>query len=153
MSPVVDASKLFIRGILFSSLVSVEKLSATDQDDPGSGDEDKVLVQKKREGCKNDLKNKIHEEGLNIGDEDSENHRIGAFDVEVKSLTATQNGKRSKSNAEAKEKTDPMKEEEENGNGIRLSIDESNKSKGFRPNGNRQKNIPHRAAEACVECI
>ncbi|KAL2540874.1 hypothetical protein Adt_01852 [Abeliophyllum distichum] len=122
------------------------KLSATDQDDTGSGDEEKVPVQKRRGRPQKSPKNKIDE------DEDSENNRIGAFDEEVKSMTATQNGKRSEGNAEAKEKADPVKEE--NVNGIRLCINVSpNKLKGIRPNGNRRKNKPRRAAEACVECI
>ncbi|KAL2557169.1 hypothetical protein Fot_01908 [Forsythia ovata] len=128
------------------------KLSATDQDDTGSGDEDKFPVQKRRGRPQKSPKNKIdEEEARNIEDGDSENNRIGAFDEEVKRLTATQNGKRSKGNAEVKEKADPVKEE--NVNGIRLCIDESNKLKGIRPNGNRRKNKPRRAAEACVECI
>ncbi|KAK4441501.1 hypothetical protein Salat_0485000 [Sesamum alatum] len=127
-----------------------KKLSVTNQDDPGSGEEEKIPAQKRRGRPQKSLKDEIdNEEAQKIDDEDSDD-TTGLPNKDTKSKIATQDGKKRKRNVQVKEKIDPVKEE--NGNGTRSSADESNKSNGFRPNGNRRKNKPRRAAEAVVEC-
>ncbi|KAG8370891.1 hypothetical protein BUALT_Bualt13G0030600 [Buddleja alternifolia] len=121
-----------------------KKLSMTmnNHDDQGSGEEERIPTQKRRGRPQKPLKDDIDDdEAQKIEDEDSE-------DVKNKSLT--QNAKKRKRNVQVKEKVDLVKEE--NANGIRLSSEETNRSNGFRQNGNRRKNKPRRAAEAVVEC-
>ncbi|KAI3461068.1 hypothetical protein Pfo_017731 [Paulownia fortunei] len=126
-----------------------KKLSVTNQDDPGSGEEEKIPAQKRRGRPQKSLKDEIDEdEAQKIEDEDSED-ATGLPNKDMKNKPA-QNGKKRKRNAQVKEKVDSVKEE--NGNGTRSSTEESNKSNGFRQNGNRRKNKPRRAAEAVVEC-
>lgn len=128
-----------------------KKLTVTNHDDPGSGEEEKIPAQKKRGRPQKPLKDEIDEEIVEkIEDEDSENAKSGTPSKETKSPPATENGKKRKRNSQVKEKPDSIKEE--NGNGTRSSTDDSIKSNGFRHNGSRRKSKPRRAAEAGVEC-
>lgn len=125
-----------------------KKLSVSNQDDSGSGEEEKIPAQKRRGRPQKPLKDEVDEkEAQKLEDEDSDD--TGLPNKDVKSKTA-QNGKKRKRNAQLKGKVESVKEE--SGNGTRSSTEESNKSTGFRQNGNRRKNKPRRAAEAVVEC-
>ncbi|KAG7948014.1 hypothetical protein I3843_14G124500 [Carya illinoinensis] len=127
-----------------------KRLTITNHDDPGSGEEEKIPAQKRRGRPQKPLKDEIDEEVEKIEGEDSENAKSGTPSKEMKSPSATENGKKRKRNPQVREKPDSVKEE--NGNGNRLSTDDSTKSNGFRHNGSRRKNKPRRAAEAGVEC-
>ncbi|KAF5471276.1 uncharacterized protein LOC121241467 [Juglans microcarpa x Juglans regia] len=127
-----------------------KRLTVTNHDDPGSGEEEKIPAQKRRGRPQKPLKDEIDEEVEKIEEEDSENAKSGTPSKEMKSPSATENGKKRKRNPQVKEKPDSVKEE--NGNGNRLSTDDSTKSNGFRHNGSRRKSKPRRAAEAGVEC-
>ncbi|XP_022154112.1 uncharacterized protein LOC111021447 [Momordica charantia] len=130
------------------------KLSVTNHDDAGSGEEEKIPAQKRRGRPQKPLKDEIdEEEGENkIEDDDGENLKGGDIisNKEMKSPAAAENGKRRRRNSQAKEKLDSVKEE--NGDGTRSSTDESTRSNGFRHNGSRRKSKPRRAAEAGVNC-
>nr|POE44884.1 hypothetical protein CFP56_78161 [Quercus suber] len=114
-----------------------KKLTVTNHEDGGSGEEEKIPAQKRRGRPQKPLKDEIDEE------------EVEKIDKEIKSPSATENGKKRKRNSHVKEKADSVKEE--NGNGTRSSTDDSIKSNGFRLNGSRRKSKPRRAAEAGVE--
>lgn len=124
-----------------------KKFTVTSHDDPGSGEEEKIPAQKRRGRPQKVLIDEIDEEVEKMEEEDSEN---AVSSREMKNLTAAENGKKRKRNAQAKEKSDSVTEE--NSNGIGASTDDLTKSNGFRHNGSRRKSTPRRAAEAGVEC-
>lgn len=127
-----------------------KKLSTSNHDDPGSGEEEKIPVQKRRGRPQKPLKDDIEEEEVEkIEDEDVENGTAAIMSKGTKFPTA-ENGKKRKRLMQPKEKPDSVKEE--NGAGTRSSTDDSAKSNGFRQNGSRRKSKPRRAAEAVVEC-
>ncbi|XP_062015328.1 uncharacterized protein LOC133731899 [Rosa rugosa] len=128
-----------------------KRLTVTNHDDPGSGEEEKIPAQKRRGRPLKPLKDEIDEEEVEkVEADDIENAKAGISSKEIKSPSAAENGKKRKRYSQAKEKSDSVKEE--NGNGTRSSTDDSTKSNGFRHNGSRRKNKPRRAAEAGVEC-
>ncbi|KAJ7980718.1 Rho GTPase-activating gacO-like protein [Quillaja saponaria] len=128
-----------------------KKLTVTNHEDPGSGEEEKIPAQKRRGRPQKPLKDDFDEEEVEkIEVDDSENVKNGAPGKEMKSPTATENGRKRKRNSLVKEKPDTVKVE--NGIGNRSSTDDSTKSNGFRHNGSRRKSKPHRAAEAGVQC-
>ncbi|XP_052188117.1 uncharacterized protein LOC127798533 [Diospyros lotus] len=128
-----------------------KKFSAPNHEDAGSGEEEKIPVQKKRGRPQKPLKDETDmEESGKIEDEDSESTRNGVSSKEAKGSIATENGRKRRRNLQAKEKSDSIKEE--NGVGSRSTSDDATKSNGFRHNGSRRKNKPRRAAEAGVEC-
>lgn len=128
------------------------KLTVTNHDDAGSGEEEKIPAQKRRGRPQKSLKDEIdEEEAEKMEDDDSEN--LKGSDIvskEMKIPPAAENGKRRRRNSQVKEKLDPVKDE--NGDGTRSSTDESTRSNGFRHNGSRRKSKPRRAAEAGVNC-
>ncbi|XP_022988232.1 uncharacterized protein LOC111485534 [Cucurbita maxima] len=128
------------------------KLTMTNHDDAGSGEEEKIPAQKRRGRPQKPLKDEMdEEEAEKIEDDDSEN--VKGCDIvskEMKGPPAAENGKRRRRSSQVKEKLDPVKDE--NGDGTRSSTDESTRSNGFRHNGSRRKSKPHRAAEAGVNC-
>lgn len=128
------------------------KLTVTNHDDAGSGEEEKIPAQKRRGRPQKPLKDEIDEEEVEkIEDEDSENLKSNDIvSKEMKSPPAAENGKRRRRNSQVKEKLDLVKDE--NGDGTRSSTDESTRSNGFRHNGSRRKSKPRRAAEAGVNC-
>ena len=127
-----------------------KKFSVANNDDAGSGEEEKIPVQKRRGRPQKPLKDEFDEEEFEkVEEEDSENTKNGVLSKEMKSsVAAAENGKKRKRNS--KEKSDSVKVE--NGAGTRSSTDDSTKSNGFRHNGSRRKSKPRRAAEAVVEC-
>lgn len=127
-----------------------KKLSVPNQDDPGSGEDEKIPAQKRRGRPQKSLKDEIDgDKAQKIGDEDSEDTATGMLNKEMRGSNATQNGNKRKKNGQLKEKADSV--EDENENGTRSSTEDSNKSNGFRPARNRRKNKPCRAAEVGVD--
>ncbi|KAL5566531.1 hypothetical protein UlMin_030417 [Ulmus minor] len=128
-----------------------KRLTVTNHDDPGSGEEEKIPAQKRRGRPQKPLKDEIDEEEIEkVEDDDSENAKSGITTKEMKSPSSAENGKKRKRFSQGKEKSDSVKDE--NGNGTRSSTEDSAKSNGFRHNGSRRKSKPRRAAEAGVEC-
>ncbi|KAK9274090.1 hypothetical protein L1049_018904 [Liquidambar formosana] len=128
-----------------------KKLTVSNHEDPGSGEEEKIPAQKRRGRPQKPLKDEIDEEEVEkMEEEDRENANSVISSKEMKSPAAAENGKKRKRYSQVKEKLDSVKEE--NGIGTRSSTDESTKSNGFRHNGSRRKSKPRRAAEAGVEC-
>lgn len=129
-----------------------KKLNASNHDDTGSGEEEKIPAQKRRGRPQKPLKDDVDdEEHEKMDEDDMENGKDSTISKESKS---PENGKKRKRNTQVqvvKEKSDSVKEESVNG--TRSSTDDSSiKTNGFRHIGSRRKNKPRRAAEAIVEC-
>lgn len=128
-----------------------KRFSVTSHEDAGSGEEEKIPVQKRRGRPQKPLKDEIDEEDYEKAEEDdSETMKNGVLTKDVKSSVSAENGKKRKRNLQAKEKSDSVKVE--NGVGTSSSTDDLTKSNGFRHIGSRRKNKPRRAAEVGVEC-
>ncbi|KAE8705703.1 linoleate 13S-lipoxygenase 2-1 [Hibiscus syriacus] len=127
-----------------------KKLTVSNHEDAGSGEEEKIPLQKRRGRPQKPLKDEIKDEEVEKLDGDGENGKADITTDERNSPPAAENRKKRKRASQVKEKADSVKEE--NGLGTRSSTDESSKSNGFRQNGSRRKSKPHRAAEAVVEC-
>ncbi|KAK7261597.1 hypothetical protein RIF29_27912 [Crotalaria pallida] len=126
-----------------------KKLTVTNHDDAGSGEDEKVPVQKRRGRPQKLLKEDFDEDEVEKMDDDSDNVKNGVASKETKSPTAAE--RKRKRNSQVKEKLESA--EEENGIGNRSSsTEELAKSNGFRHNGSRRKSTPRRAAEAGVQC-
>lgn len=127
-----------------------KKLSVTNHDDPGSGEEEKIPAQKRRGRPQKSLKDEIDEDKTQkIGDEDSEGTTTGVLNKEMRGSNAAQNGNKRIKNGQLKERADSV--EDDNENGTRSSTEDSIKSNGFRQVRNRRKNKPRRAAEVGVD--
>ncbi|CAA2965577.1 uncharacterized protein LOC111393283 [Olea europaea var. sylvestris] len=134
--------------------VKGKKLSVANQDDPGSGEEEKIPAQKRRGRPQKSLKDEIDDDkAQKIGDEYSEDTTTGMLNKEMRGSNSTQNGNKRKKDGHLKEKADSVEDENENENenGPRSSTEDMNKSNGFRPARNRRKNKPCRAAEVGVD--
>lgn len=128
-----------------------KKFSVANHEDAGSGEEEKIPVQKRRGRPQKPLKDEIDEEDFEKAEEDeSENAKNGVSTKDLKSSVSAENGKKRKRNLQVKEKSDSVKVE--NDVGTRSSTDDSTKSNGFRHIGSRRKSKPRRAAEVGVEC-
>ena len=121
----------------------------TKSEDPGNGEEERVLSYRRGGSIQKPLKDEIEEVEVNENIEGGgENVKVNSSDR--KTQVITENKRKRKRSVQVKEKIDPAKEE----NGIRTktSTNHSAKPSGFRKNGSRRKNKPHRAAEAGVDC-
>ena len=121
------------------------------REDFGSGEEEKVPAYRRRGRPQKPLKDEIEEvEVTEKIEEDGETVKVNISSNDMKTQVITENTRKRKRSVQVKEKIDPVKDE----NGIRTksSADDSPKSTGFRQNGSRRKNTPHRAAEAGVVC-
>ncbi|KAF7818966.1 uncharacterized protein G2W53_024421 [Senna tora] len=123
------------------------------QEEPGSGEEEKIPAYRRRGRPQKPLKDEI--EGVEATEKSEENGEnvngnVSSNDMMKTQLSTENKKKRKRSIVQAKEKIDPSKEE----NGIRTmpSPDDLTKTGGFRQNGSRRKNKPRRAAEAGVDC-
>ncbi|CAI0555645.1 unnamed protein product [Linum tenue] len=123
-----------------------KRLTVSNHDDTGSGEEEKIPAQKRRGRPQKPLKDEFDEEEME--------KMIEEEDVVENGKVMTENGKKRRRNSQlqqqAKEKQPDsvMKEE----NGVVAITNDPIKSNGFRQNGSRRKNKPRRAAEAGVEC-
>ncbi|CAI0555700.1 unnamed protein product [Linum tenue] len=119
-----------------------KRLTVSNHDDAGSGEEEKIPAQKRRGRPQKPLKDEFDEEEMEKMMEEEDVVENG------------KNGKKRRRNSQlqqqAKEKQPDsvMKEE----NGVVAITNDPIKSNGFRQNGSRRKNKPRRAAEAGVEC-
>ncbi|OIW17402.1 hypothetical protein TanjilG_22514 [Lupinus angustifolius] len=121
------------------------------REEPGIGEEEKVPAYRKRGRPLKPLTDEIEEvEVTEKIKKDEENVNGNVSSNELKTQVTTVNKRKRKRSVHVKEKIDPVKEE----NGVRAKAitDDSVKSAGFRQNGSRRKNKPHRAAEAGVDC-
>lgn len=128
-----------------------KKLTVTNFEDPASGEDEKVPTQKRRGRPQKPLKDDFDEEEVEKIEDDSDNVKNGTAYKEMKSPTATENGRKRKRNSQVKEKLDSVEKENSIGNGT-STTDELTKANGFRHNGSRRKSTPRRAAEAGVQC-
>ncbi|KAK9079053.1 hypothetical protein SSX86_000722 [Deinandra increscens subsp. villosa] len=101
-------------------------------DDPASGEDEKIPSQKRRGRPQKPLMEEFEEDVDKIEAEEEDDDESANSDV---------NGKR-KRNKEGKEKGKLVKDESPDGT----------RSNGFRNIASRRKNKPHRAAEVGVEC-
>lgn len=116
------------------------------REEPGSGGEEKIPVYRRRGRPQKPLKDDIQrEEETEKTEEDGEEAKNLKYQV-----AATENGRKRKRSAQAKENMDSVKEE--NGVEAKSTPDDATKFVGFRQNSSRRKNKPRRAAEAGVEC-
>ncbi|CAL1391185.1 unnamed protein product [Linum trigynum] len=136
-----------------------KRLTVSNHDDAGSGEEEKIPAQKRRGRPQKPLKDEFEEEEMEMEtmmeEEDVvENGKAmnNTPSKEAKSPTASENGKKRRRNSQLQAKgklpDSVMKEE----NVVVAITNDPIKSNGFRQNGSRRKNKPRRAAEAGVEC-
>ncbi|KAE9585964.1 hypothetical protein Lal_00009965 [Lupinus albus] len=125
-----------------------KKLTVTNHNDAGSGEDEKVPMQKRRGRPQKPLKDDFDVEEVEKMDNESDNVKNGVSSKEIKSPIATE--RKRKRNSHVKEKLEST--EEENGIENRSSTEDLTKSNGFRHNGSRRKSTPRRAAEAGVQC-
>ncbi|CAL1409489.1 unnamed protein product [Linum trigynum] len=136
-----------------------KRLTVSNHDDAGSGEEEKIPAQKRRGRPQKPLKDEFDEEEMEkmMAEEDGvENGKVmnNSPSKEAKSPTASENGKKRRRNSQLQQQTKEkqpdsvMKEE----NVVVAITNDPIKSNGFRQNGSRRKNKPRRAAEAGVEC-
>ncbi|CAH1452685.1 unnamed protein product [Lactuca virosa] len=111
-----------------------KKFTLTNNDDPGSGEDEKIPVQKRRGRPQKPLVDEADEDLVKMEEEEDD-------EDEDETTNSDASGKKRKRNKQ-KEKGDLVKDGSPNGT----------RSNGFRHNGSRRKNKPHRAAEAGVEC-
>ncbi|CAI0555701.1 unnamed protein product [Linum tenue] len=109
-----------------------KRLTVSNHDDAGSGEEEKIPAQKRRGRPQKPLKDEFDEEEMEKMMEEED---------------VVENGKLQQQ-AKEKQPDSVMKEE----NGVVAITNDPIKSNGFRQNGSRRKNKPRRAAEAGVEC-
>ncbi|KAG2371239.1 uncharacterized protein HKW66_Vig0214130 [Vigna angularis] len=129
-----------------------KKLAVINHEDPASGEDEKIPMQKRRGRPQKPLKDDFDEEEVEKIEDDSDNNvKNGISNKEMKSPTATENGRKRKKSSQVKEKLESVEEENGIDNGSN-STAELTKSNGFRHNGSRRKNTPRRAAEAGVQC-
>uniref|UniRef100_A0A5B7AJK2 Uncharacterized protein n=1 Tax=Davidia involucrata TaxID=16924 RepID=A0A5B7AJK2_DAVIN len=129
-----------------------KQTSIAANEDPRSGEEEKVPAYRRRGRPQKPLKDETEEEveTEKIEEEDGENPKSSISSKDVKNQVATVNGRKRKRSSQVKENPDSIKEE--NGVGTKSSSDDLIRTVGFRQNGSRRKNKPRRAAEVGVEC-
>uniref|UniRef100_A0A7N0TQB4 Uncharacterized protein n=1 Tax=Kalanchoe fedtschenkoi TaxID=63787 RepID=A0A7N0TQB4_KALFE len=118
----------------------------SNNEDHGSGEEEKIPVQKRRGRPQKPLKDDIDDE---VADKimDEEEANSGLTHKERSRSGVDGGGKKRKK----KEKAELL--EEENGTEVKSSVEDSVKSEnGHAHSGSRRKGKPCRAAEAWVEC-
>lgn len=129
-----------------------KKQTLVTREDPGSGEEEKVPRIRKRgrpqKPVKEDIEVNDHE--TDKVEEIVELTKDSLSGKDVKNEAATENGRKRKRSAQAKDSIDSVKEE--NVIKTKPSANDAVKFAGYRTNGNRRKNKPRRAAEAGVEC-
>ncbi|KAL5739657.1 hypothetical protein ACOSP7_028543 [Xanthoceras sorbifolium] len=121
------------------------------QEDPGSGEEEKLPAYRRKGRSQKPLNDDVgEEEEAEKIEEDGDDKKGSISTKDIKIQAATANGRKRKTSAQAKEDKDFNKHE--NGVALKPSNDDLTKSVGFRQIGSRRKNKPRRAAEAGVEC-
>ncbi|KAK1411988.1 hypothetical protein QVD17_32895 [Tagetes erecta] len=129
-----------------------KKFTLTNNDDTGSGEEERIPTQKRRGRPQKPLVDEIDEDIVKMEEED---HPKVNDDVSNKDTKETEDAKKRKRNKHSKDEGDLVKEESQSqsGDGTRSNTNGSTQVNGFRHIGSRRKSKPRRAAEAGVECI
>lgn len=128
-----------------------KKVTSSNHEDPGSGEEEKPLAQKRRGRPQKVLRDELDKgEVEKIEEEDGGDAKLSISSKEKEDRTSSENGKKRKRNSQVRGKLDLVKEEK--GISTRSSGDDMTKLNGFRHNGSRRKSKPRRAAEVGVEC-
>ncbi|XP_027355334.1 uncharacterized protein LOC113865150 [Abrus precatorius] len=135
-----------------------KKLSVVNDEDPVSGEDEKVPMQRRRGRPQKLLKVKddFDEEQvrkLEDHDDSGDNVKNGIYseEIKLKSVNTTRHGRKRKRNLH--EKIESIEEKNGVANGSKSNNDDLTKSNnGFRHNGNRRKSKPRGAAEAGVLC-
>ncbi|TKY67444.1 hypothetical protein E2542_SST10338 [Spatholobus suberectus] len=129
-----------------------KKLTVSNDEDPISGEDEKVPMQKRRGRPQKLFKDDFDEEVVEEIEEDDshsgDNVKNAVSSKEMKNPNTTKHGRKRKRNLQ--EKIEPV--EEKNGAVNGSNTDDLAKSNGFRHNGSRRKSKPRRAAEAGVLC-
>ncbi|XP_008240950.1 PREDICTED: uncharacterized protein LOC103339432 [Prunus mume] len=120
------------------------------REDPGSGEEERIPPNRRRGRPHKPLKEDIGEGEEAQKTEDVEDAKIYVSSKDMKNQSAIENGRKRKRSAQVKENIKSVKEDKNVE--TKSNLDDSTKSVGFRQNGSRRKNKPHRAAEAGVQC-
>ncbi|XP_048426501.1 uncharacterized protein LOC103959145 isoform X1 [Pyrus x bretschneideri] len=120
------------------------------REDTGSGEEERILPSRRRGRPQKTLKDDIVEGEEALKTEDGEDAKSHVSSKDMKGQSAIENGRKRKRSAQVKETVKSVKEDKMIE--TKSSLDDPKKSVGFRQNGSRRKNKPHRAAEAGVEC-
>ncbi|MFS7907473.1 hypothetical protein Hanom_Chr01g00071751 [Helianthus anomalus] len=124
-----------------------KKFTLTNNDDTGSGEEERIPAQKRRGRPQKPLVDEIDEDIEKLEDEENAKSNDVVSDKDGK---VTENGKKRKRNKQSKEDGDLVKEE--SADGTQPNANGSTQVNGFRHIGSRRKSKPRRAAEAGVEC-
>ncbi|KAJ0810378.1 hypothetical protein HanPI659440_Chr01g0026371 [Helianthus annuus] len=124
-----------------------KKFTLTNNDDTGSGEEERIPAQKRRGRPQKPLVDEIDEDIEKLEDEENAKSNDVVSDKDGK---VTENGKKRKRNKQSKEEGDLVKEESTDG--TQPNANGSTPVNGFRHIGSRRKSKPRRAAEAGVEC-
>ncbi|XWS56203.1 hypothetical protein CRYUN_Cryun09bG0066000 [Craigia yunnanensis] len=127
-----------------------KKQTVSSREDPGSGEDEKILAYRRRGRPQKQLNDDIEEDEVEKTEEDGEDLKGSIPIKEMKNLAATENGRKRKRSMLAKESIDLLKKE--NVITTKSSTDDSTKFVGYRQNGSRRKNKPRRAAESVFEC-
>ncbi|KAM1079406.1 hypothetical protein ACFX2B_013969 [Malus domestica] len=120
------------------------------REDTGSGEEERILPSRRRGRPLKTLKDDIVEGEAALKTEDGDDAKGRVLSKDMKDQSAIENGRKRKRSAQVKETIKSV--EEDKMIETKSSLDDPKKAVGFRQNGSRRKNKPHRAAEAGVEC-
>ncbi|CAN6586534.1 unnamed protein product [Malus baccata var. baccata] len=120
------------------------------REDTGSGEEERILPSRRRGRPLKTLKDDIVEGEVALKTEDGDDAEGRVLSKDMKDQSAIENGRKRKRSAQVKETIKSV--EEDKMIETKSSLDDPKKAVGFRQNGSRRKNKPHRAAEAGVEC-
>ncbi|XP_056165845.1 uncharacterized protein LOC115679204 [Syzygium oleosum] len=128
-----------------------KKVTSSNNEDPGSGEEEKSLAQKRRGRPQKLSRDELDKEEVEkIEEEDGDDAKLSISSKEKEDQASLEKGKKRKRNSRVRGKLDLVKEEK--GIGTRSSGNDLTKLNGFRHNGSRRKSKPRRAAEVGVEC-
>ncbi|KAM1432035.1 hypothetical protein FF1_014236 [Malus domestica] len=120
------------------------------REDTGSGEEERILPSRRRGRPLKTLKDDIVEGEAALKTEDGDDAKGRVLSKDMKDQSVIENGRKRKRAAQVKETIKSV--EEDKMIETKSSLDDPKKAVGFRQNGSRRKNKPHRAAEAGVEC-
>ncbi|KAM2436975.1 hypothetical protein TB2_013864 [Malus domestica] len=118
-------------------------------EDTGSGEEEWILPSRRRGRPQKTLKDDIGEGEVALKTEDGDDAKGHVSSKDMKDQSAIENGRKRQRSAQVKETIKSVKEDKMIK--TKSSLDDPKKFVGFRQNGSRRKNKPHRAAEAGVE--
>lgn len=128
-----------------------KKVTSSNNEDPGSGKEEKSLAQKRRGRPQKLSRDELDKEEVEkIEEEDGDDAKLSISSKEKEDQASSEKGKKRKRNSQVRGKLDLVKEQKDIG--TRSSGNDLTKLNGFRHNGSRRKSKPCRAAEVGVEC-